>query len=88
MIKLLKTIQTGWRDSNKETDKEMHPYFDVRAELTCEDGLTLKGERIVIPMLERKTVMNNVHISHLGMEGTLAKARKYVYWPRRNEQIK
>jgi hypothetical protein len=31
--------------------------------------------------------MNNLHISHLGREGTLAKAREYVYWPKMNEQI-
>jgi hypothetical protein len=88
MIKLLKTIQTGWRDLKKETEKEIQPYFDVRAELTCEDGLILKGERIVIPMSERRKVMNNLHISHLGREGTLAKAREYVYWPKMNEEIK
>jgi hypothetical protein len=88
MIKLLKTIQRGWRESKKETDKEIQPYFDVRAELSCEDGLILKGERIVIPMMERRTVMNNLHISHLGREGTLTKAREYVYWPKMNEQIK
>jgi hypothetical protein len=88
MIKLLKTIQTGWQDLKKETEKEIQPYFDVRAELSCEDGLILEGERIAILMLERRKVMNNLHISHLGREGTLTKAREYVYWPKMNEQIK
>jgi hypothetical protein len=88
MKKLLETIRSGWPEERRNVEVDLKPYFDIRTELVCEDGFIMKGDRIVIPSAERRTVMKNLHISHLGIEGTLAKAREYVYWPRMNEQVK
>jgi len=88
MQKLIEVIEKGWPDKRKPVEEDLRPYFDVREELVLEDGLILKGERIVIPFSERQNVMKNLHQGHLGRELTLKRAREYVYWPRMNEQIK
>ena len=43
------TIMTGWPHTIKEALQVLHPYWTFREELTIEDGLILKGTRIVVP---------------------------------------
>jgi len=88
MRRLVAVIREGWPDIKKCVAADLKPYFDVRAELTYEDDLILKGDRLVIPVAQRQVVMANLHSSHFGIEGTLAKAREYVYWPGMNKQVK
>ena len=49
-LALLKhTIITGWPHTIKEVPMILHPYWTFHEELTIEDGLILKGTRIVVP---------------------------------------
>jgi hypothetical protein len=73
--RLISVIRNGWPDERKKVPAEVKAYYDFKEELVVEDGLVLKGMRIVIPTQERKTVLNNLHISHNGIQGTLQKAR-------------
>ena len=43
------TIQQGWPSSIKDLPSKIQPFWTFREELTIEDGLILKGKRIVIP---------------------------------------
>ena len=43
------TIQQGWPSSIKDLPSEIQPFWTFREELTIEDGLILRGTRIVIP---------------------------------------
>ena len=47
--KLLSIIRDGWPDNKNEEPSELKPYFHVRDTLSHQDGVILKGERIVIP---------------------------------------
>jgi len=49
MQKLLSIIRDGWPDNKNEAPSELKPYFDMRDTLSHQDGVILKGERIVIP---------------------------------------
>ena len=49
-LALLKhTIMTGWPHTIKDVPPVLHPYWTFHEELTTEDGLILKGTRIVVP---------------------------------------
>ena len=49
-LALLKyTIMRGWPNNIKEIPLIPQPYWTFQEELTIEDGLILKGTRIVIP---------------------------------------
>ena len=85
---LIQFITHGWPDSRKEASKFDNPrkrvfdlYWNSRDELTYEDGIIYKGHRIVIPAAERHNTMKSLHESHIGIEGTLRRARDTVYWP-------
>jgi hypothetical protein len=52
---LLSTIKDGWPESKKDVQNDLRPYFDVRDTLSHQNGIILKGGRIVIPASLRDT---------------------------------
>jgi transposase InsO family protein len=66
----------------------VRPYFLIRDELTIEDDILYKGNRIIIPKKMRLGVMQRIHQSHIGIDNSLRRAREYVYWPRMNSELK
>ena len=67
-LALLKhTIMTGWPANIRKIPKILHPYWTFHEELTIEDGLVLKGTRIVIPTTKREAFLRQIHDSHLGL---------------------
>ena len=58
-------IITGWPDDIKDVPKALRPYHGQCDSLTVEDGLILCGEGIIIPPVERKKVLEQIHQGHL-----------------------
>ena len=50
-------IQQGWPKTIKEVPKEIQKYWTFHEELMIEDGLILKGTRIVIPDEKREEIL-------------------------------
>ena len=67
MQKLLSIIRDGWPDNKNEVPSELKPYFDVRDTLSHQDGVILKGERIVIPKSLRDITKKRLHSSTSGL---------------------
>ena len=85
---LNKTVRRGWPESKSELPEIVHPYFDIREELTVQGELVFKGSQLVIPASLRKSMMNTVHESHIGIDGCLRRARECMYWPRMTTELK
>ena len=83
MRRLTQVIQAGWPESRGDLPLNLQPYFSFREELSVQDGLIFKGERIVVPNTEglRSKVLGLLHKSHTGVQGCLRRAREVVYWP-------
>ena len=56
-------------------------YWDFRDELSTDDGLLLKGPRIVIPSCLRETYLERMHYGHLSVSKIQDNARQHLYWP-------
>ena len=57
-LALLKhTIMTGWPTNVREVPQILHAYWTFHKELTIEDGLILKGTRIIIPTTELEAIL-------------------------------
>ena len=54
LVLLKQIITQGWPRNVKEVPKELQPYWTFREVLTIEDGLILKGTRMVIPSKNMK----------------------------------
>ena len=48
----------------------------------------LRGDRIVIPIALRPTMLKLLHVGHMGVDKTIKRARDAIYWPSIDAQIK
>ena len=81
------TLQ-GWPDHRQAVDPLALPYFNCRDELSTQSGALFKGQRIVIPCEMRALLVKKLHSSNFGVEGCLRRARKVMYWPGMNQEVK
>ena len=87
-LALLKcTIMQSWPKSIKQVPPELQPFWTFREKLTVEDGLILKGTRIVIPNKQCKAILKLLHKGHLGINKCKLRAKESVYWPGLNDQL-
>ena len=77
----------GWPSQNSDTDLDVRAYYNVRHELTMQNGLVFKDNRIVVPTSVRKDIIATVHRSHQGIQGCIHRAKDAVYWPLMNQEI-
>ena len=87
-IKLLMLyISTEWPCECRTLPQELHPYWNFREDLSVEDGLVIKGSRLLIPSTLKWKVMVPIHEGHQGMEKCMLKARESVFWPGISDDI-
>lgn len=78
---VMQYYKNGWpRDRNKVVH-EAKPYWQLRNELFVEADLVVFEDRVVVPVKLRNKVLKTLHVAHLGIEKTKARARQIVYWP-------
>ena len=87
LLKLMKTIVEGWPDK-RYLDPGLLPYFNYRDELTAQDGIVYRADRVVIPSSMRQEMKQKVHEGHLGINSCLRMARDVMYWPGMSSEIR
>ena len=85
---LTKVILEGWPEDKTAIPAAAMPYFSVRDEHSVQNGIILRGERVLIPKSLRHDMLRRIHMSHIGMEGYLRRARDCVYWPAMSSEVK
>ena len=80
-------ITDGWPDSAKQLPKNLREFWSCKDELSVEDGLVLKGERVLIPTTMRSYILQNIHAEHQEMEKCKLRAKTCVYWKGINADI-
>ena len=85
---LYETINNGWPEQKEMVPSEVKPFFDFRDTLSTEDGIILKGERILIPPNLRSDIKKQLHAAHLGHASMLRRAKQTVYWPGLYDDLK
>ena len=85
---LKQTLFRGWPDKRKNCPYELHEYWNFRCDLVLDDGLILKGNRIVVPTSLRDKVLKAIHTAHQGQVKSIRLAREFVYWPGLTGDIK
>ena len=61
----------GWPQTITELPPELHPYWTFREEIAIEDGIILKGERLIIPAVDQPDILQQLHHGHLGLQKCL-----------------
>ena len=88
MNQLSHYILHGWPPHRHLANSIVHDYWNYKNELSVEDGLLYKGDRLVIPVSQRKEFIKDLHVGHFGEEKTLLRARQLVFWPNLTEDIR
>ena len=81
-MKLLKSLIFGeWPANVKDLREDVRAFYKHKDELAWQDNLIFRGQRIVIPVLMRKKIIEKVHTAHNGIEASQKLAKENVYWP-------
>ena len=76
----------GWPEK-RSIPPSIKPYYSIRGEIVYNNGLLLKGLRIIIPSSLRSTMKDIIHHGHNGIERCKNRARQSIYWPGINREI-
>ena len=87
MLSLKSIIMSGWPETRRQLATQLRPYWPFRDELTVDDGIIMKSDRIVIPLRARSEILAKLHLAHQGVEKTRLRARSCVYWININRDI-
>ena len=87
MQKLAELILNGWPQAKSAVPQEIRHYFDFRDTLSHDDGIIVKGERILVPKILRKDMKRRLHVAHLGYDSMMRRARRTIYWPGMVQEI-
>ena len=88
LTQLKLVIMQGWPEAKQDIPNCLHPYFHFRDELTVQEGIILRGERVVIPQSMRNELKTKVHAGHQGINSCLRRARDLIYWPGMSAEIR
>lgn len=61
-------IKQGWPESKLHLPPEVQDYFSFKEELTLQNGVIFKGDRVVIPFQKRAELKRKLHSSHVGVQ--------------------
>ena len=85
---LKSTLMEGWPSDKALLPQNLHVYYNYRDELTVQDGIILRGDRVVIPLSMRTEMKQKVHSGHLGINSSLRRARDLIFWPGMSSEIR
>ena len=71
----------GWPNRIHDIPCLAHHFWSLRDELTIEDGVLLKGNRVCIPPELHDRTLYDLDDSHKGIEKMIHIARANMYWP-------
>ncbi|XP_055887318.1 uncharacterized protein K02A2.6-like [Biomphalaria glabrata] len=88
VLRLLKNnIMIGWPNKRAEITQEIRAYSGFKEELSESNGLLFKGERLIVPKVLQKEMLQRLHQGHLGRDRCLVTAKEVFFWPGMSKQI-
>lgn len=88
-LQLLKSvINCGWPDNETNLPEAVKPYATFKAELTHENGLLFKGNRVILPKNQIPKILSDLHKGHSGINSTLSRARQSTFWLGQSKDVK
>ncbi len=84
--KVKQYCREGWPDRSL-VKGAVKSFLPVSAELTVQNGLLMRGSRIVIPLSMRLDILDKLHAGHQGITKCRKRARSSVWWPDLSGQL-
>ena len=77
----------GWPEDRSKVPAKCLPFWAFRDQISFNDGVLFKGEKMIIPKTMQPEMLKLIHSSHLGIEKCKRRARDVLYWPGMSSQI-
>ena len=84
---LCEIISLGWPENRAHCPTHLMPFWNFRDELSVEDGLILKGQRVILPKSMHAAALEQIHYAHQGAEKCKLRAKAAVFWCGINHDI-
>ena len=84
---LIEVIKIGWPETRQNCPKTVLEFWNHRDEISCENDIVFRGQKLVIPAAMRKEMIKAAHIGHFGIDKSLGRARDIMFWPGMSKQI-
>ena len=84
---LAKTVHEGWPQSRKDCPEQLLDFWSFTQEISEEDGLLYKNQRLIVPHSERLEILKVLHLGHYAVDKMQLRALETVYWPGMNKDI-
>ena len=81
-------IFENWFISKRRLPTDVLPFWSCKDQLSFNDGILYRGDRIVVPATLRKSLTEKLHQAHMGVESTLRRTGISLWWPGMNLQLK
>ena len=85
-LQVITFCQSQWPQKSP-ANKELVPYWRVRASLSICNNLLLYNDRIVVPSALQANTLQCLHEGHQGIQRCRMRARISVWWPNISKQI-
>ena len=72
--------QQGWPHQRRHVPRLARRYWNFRDELSTDDGLLLKGPRLIIPGELQEEYLSRLHEGHLSANKVQENAKQHMYW--------
>ena len=72
--------QQGWLHQRRHIPRLARRYWDFRDELSTDDGMLLKGPRLIIPGELQEEYLSRLHEGHLSASKVQENAKQHMYW--------
>ena len=81
------TVHKGWSQCRKDCPEQLLDFWSFRQEISEEDGLLYKSQRLIMPHSERLETLKVLHLGHYAVDKMQLRALETVYWPRINKDM-
>ena len=81
LSKIVDYLSSGNWPNEKIIEQNLKPYFNIRNDLSLQDGVVMFGLRVVIPYIYRGEILSELHINHPGIVRMKALSRIHVWFP-------
>ena len=87
LSQLAHVVNNGnWPERFQGCPEWMKPFFAFRDELSVDNGIVLRGTKLIVPEVLRDEYMQQLHKNHMS-DSTSKLARDYFYWPKMSDDI-
>ena len=84
---LMEYVISGFPEHRRHMSPETRRFWSFRDEITMDNGILMKGKRVIIPARLKQSFLKDIHVGHQGITRCQQRAKSSLYWPNMHRDI-